>query len=243
MKPFFLAALGAVSLLLASCADEKSTETTAAAPVAGKGSLIPTSATPIPVGDLYAADTITYRADARHLADRVAADLRLADPTTERRLEKVYFGRRQRRAQLDRRYTADTTGRYAALRQLNDDTDREVRQVLPSPALTRTYERGRAGYYDGPFTTTAASAEAEVSAEATSGVATAGAAPAGPARRSAARRGARIVKYKKSGDEVKIKYSDGTKVKIGKDGRRRVRHGLGAKQKLNAALRRLNAKK
>ncbi|WP_375417139.1 hypothetical protein [uncultured Hymenobacter sp.] len=240
MKPHFLAALGALGLLLASCSDEKSTETTAAAPAAGESSLVPTSATPIPVGDLYAADTITYRTDARHLADRVAADLKLADPITERRLEKVYFVRRQRRAQLDRRYTADTTGRYAALRQLNDDTDREVRQVLPSPALTRTYERGRAGYYDGPLTATAASAEAEVSAEATPVVAATGTTSA---RRSAPRRGARIVKYKKSGDEVKIKYSDGTKVKIGKDGRRRVRHGLGAKKKLDAALRRLNAKK
>ncbi len=78
--------------------------------------------------------------------------------------------------------------------------------------------------------------------------ATAGAAPpasrttkAGKAR--SVRRGPRIVKYKKSGSEVKIKYSDGMRVKIDEKGNRTVRYGLGAKAKAAAENLRRRVKK
>lgn len=239
MKSSFLAALGAAGLLLAGCSEEKRMETATAmpdplaappVPADTAAQLITTSATPIPISDRFGADTAVFRTDARHLASRVAGDLKLTDKTTTQRLEGVYYTRRRHLARLNDRYRADTTGRYAAVRGLNDETDRQVRRLLPNPVQVRTYESSRAGYYDGPFTATAADAEVEAAAaEVVPAVASAAKTTARPRRR-----GARIIKYKKRGGEVKIKYSDGTVVKIDKDGDRTIRHGIGHKVKVAA---------
>lgn len=239
LKLSLLAALGAAGLLLAGCSSDQDqdAETTADAPAAAAHdpavTLVPTTASPIPTVYADAADTLAFRTDARHLAGRVATDLKLTDHATRRRLESTYFTRRRRLARLNARYAADTAGRYAALRGLNDETDRSVRRLLPTPVLVRTYDQGRAGYYEGPFT--AGAAEAEVNAAA------APVAPAALARPR--RRGPRIVKYKKRGQEVKIKYSDGTIVKIDKDGDRSIRYGNGRKVKVEAHNGRRKKKK
>lgn len=240
MKFSFLAAVGVAGLLLASCSEDKNTESMSAAATAADSDttavgLITTSASPIPTVYPTADDTIAFRDDARHLAGRVAGDLKLTDKATERRLENAYLTRRQRLFKLDARYAADTAGRHAAVRRLNDDTDREVRQVLPSPALVRTYERSRAAYYDGPATVESAAEAVEAEAvEATTGTAPPAAPTARAVKARAARRGPHIVKYKKVGREVKIKYSNGMTLKIDEKGNRTVRYGLGAKAKAAA---------
>lgn len=236
MKLSLLAALGTAGLLLAGCSSDQDqdAETTADAPAVTAHdpavTLVPTTASPIPTVYADAADTLAFRDDARHLAGRVTTDLKLTDHATQRRLESAYFARRRRLARLNARYATDTAGRYAALRGLNDETDRSVRRILPTPVLVRTYDQGRAGYYEGPFTADAA--EAEVNAAA---------APVALARPR--RRGPRIVKYKKRGQEVKIKYSDGTIVKIDKDGDRSIRYGNGRKVKVEAHNGRRKKKK
>ncbi len=209
MKSSFLLTLGAAGLLLASCSEYKKTEegTTGAA---ADGTAVTTTTTTTTT----TTDTIALRDDARRLAARVADDLQLTDQPTRRRLENAYYVRRQRLAELDTRYAADTVGRYAALRDVNDETDREIRQLLPNPVMVRTYESGRFGYFDGPYTATT-----------TAGSASSGARPA------ATRRGPRIVKYEKDGRETKIEYSNGTTVKIDKDGDRKVKYANGVKVK------------
>jgi hypothetical protein len=209
MKTRFLLALSATALLAASCSEYKKTDTETAGTTAD-GAVTTTTTT---TTSAAAPDTIALRDDARRLANRVADDLKLTDQPTRRRLETTYYTRSQRLAELDTRYATDTVGRYAALRTVNDETDREVRQILPNPVMLRTYQSGRAGYYDGPYS----AAPATVSAPATS--------------RPAPRRGPRVVKYEKDGGSTKIEYSNGTKVKIDKDGDRKVKYANGVKVK------------
>lgn len=204
MKYAFLLALGTAGLL-ASCSDIKKTETGAAGPATDSIAVTTTTTT-----TTVAPDTISYRDDARRLAGRVADDLKLTDATTRRRLENTYFVRRQRLAELDTRYSADSAGRYASLREVNDNTDREIRQILPNPVAVQTYESGRAGYYEGPFT-----ASSTVRA-------------ARPVRR-----GPSIVKMEKDGGGTKIEYSNGTVVKIDKDGDRKTKRANGTKIKVD----------
>ena len=214
MKFHFLLMLSAATLL-ASCSDLKKTETSAAGTAAADSSAVVTTTTTTTTNGVAAPDTIALRDDARRLATRVADDLKLTDEPTRRRLETTYYSRQQRLAELDNRYAADTVGRYAALRDVNDDTDREIRQILPNPVMVGTYESGRAGYYDGPYTTTTTVNSAS-------------------AARPATRRGPRVVRYEKDGRETKIEYSNGTTVKIDKDGDRKVKYANGVKVKTDA---------
>lgn len=160
------------------------------------------------------ADSTVYQDQAYRTADQVAADLGYADDTVRmRRLRTTYYTRAQR---LGDAYDADdTVGRYATVRQINTDTDTEVRTIVNDDAKYRTYETNRTRYYsDGSAvtsTTTTTTAEA-------------------PAQRPR-RRGPRIVKYENKGGDVKIVYSNGTTVKIDKDGDRKVEYADGTKIK------------
>ncbi|UOQ65971.1 T-complex 10 C-terminal domain-containing protein [Hymenobacter volaticus] len=162
-------------------------------------------------------DTAAYRTDADALAARVAEDLKLTDTVVVTRIEKTYYTRGRRLNEATTRYTTDTTGRYAALRAINDETDQQVRTIIPDQY--DTYTANRATYYDGtPYTA------------ATPAPATASTAEA-PARR----RGPAIEKYeKKANGETKIKYANGKTVKIDKDGDTKVEYPNGTKVKRDA---------
>ena len=195
------------TVLLASCSETKKNEDGTTGMNADSTAVTTTTTTTTVVPD-----TISYRDDARRLAGRVADDLKLTDAAPRRRLENTYFVRRQRLAELDTRYSADTAGRYVSLREVNDNTDREIRQILPNPVMVRTYESGRAGYYEGPYTVTTTTSTS-----------------ARPVRR-----GPSIVKMEKDGRETKIEYSNGTVVKIDKDGDRKTKRADGTKIKVDS---------
>ncbi|WP_139925413.1 T-complex 10 C-terminal domain-containing protein [Hymenobacter sp. DG01] len=162
-------------------------------------------------------DTAAYRTEADRLADRIAQDLRLTDTVVVTRVEKTYYTRGRRLNEVNTRYTTDTTGRYAALRQVNDDTDREVRTYITDPAQYRTYQENRNSYYAGtPYS------NATVTTTTTETT---------PARR----RGPAVVKYdKKANGETKIVYSNGKTVKVDKDGDTKVEYPNGTKVKRDA---------
>jgi hypothetical protein len=169
-------------------------------------------------------DTTAYRTEADRLADRVAQDLRLTDTVVVTKVQKTYYTRGRRLQQANNRYVADTTGRYAALRSINDETDRSVKTIVTSPEKYNTYSSNREAYYAGtPYTSTETTTETTTT--------TASARPATPA--PARHRGPAIVKYERDGGDVKIEYANGTKVKIDKDGERKTKFASGRKVKVD----------
>lgn len=204
----------AATLLAASCSQDKAAAVDAAT--------TPSADTAVVVNDGAGmnTDTTTYRTDADQLANRIAEDLKLTDTVVVTRIEKTYYTRGRRLNDIETSYSADTTGRYAAIRKVNDDTDREVRTIVTDPNQYNTYSSNRDTYYAGtPYSIEAPNE---------------GAAPAtrvAPARRS----GPSIVKYdKKANGETKIVYSNGTTVKVDKDGDRKTEYSNGTKVKRDA---------
>ncbi len=172
-------------------------------------------------------DTIAYRTDARRLADRVTQDLTLTDPVVRRRIENTYYTRANRLGEVETRYTTDTTGRYLAIRQANDQADEEVRTTLNNPAYYNTYTTNRAEYGDGPYSL------APVRVVGTSPAARRVGQGSVVKKMERESDGDKKTKYmngakvKRSDDgSVKIRRADGTKVKIDEDGNRTVKKGL-----------------
>jgi hypothetical protein len=163
-------------------------------------------------------DTVAYRTDADRLAERIAQDLRLTDTVVVTEVKKTYYTRGRRLQEANTRYATDTTGRYATLRSINDETDRSVKTIVTDPAQYNTYASNRDAYYAGtPYTVTETTVERTTTSR-----------PA-PARRS----GPAIVKYERDGGDVKIEYANGTKVKIDKDGERKTKFASGRKVKVD----------
>ncbi|WP_375434719.1 T-complex 10 C-terminal domain-containing protein, partial [uncultured Hymenobacter sp.] len=195
-------------LLLSAAATLAATSCTQDKPAAVDAATTPSADTAV-VASRDGSDTAAYRSDADALAARVAEDLKLTDTVVVTRIEKTYYTRGRRLNEATTQYTTDTTGRYAALRAINDETDQQVRTIIPDQY--DTYTANRATYYDGtPYTT---------------------AAPAAPvAGAPARRRGPAIEKYeKKANGDTKIKYANGKTVKIDKDGDTKVEYPNGTK--------------
>ena len=132
--------LAAASLATVACSQEKKVETTTTTTVPADAN----TAVVLP-------DTMLARDEARRLAARVAEDLKLTDTVVVTRIEKTYYTRGRRLGEYQTRYATDTTGRYLAVRQANDQADEEVRTTLNNPAYYNTYSANRASYGDGPY--------------------------------------------------------------------------------------------
>ncbi len=216
MNTKLLSLLVAATLATAACSREKKIETTTTTPV--------TDSTTVVVGP----DTLAAHDQARRLADRVASDLKITDPVVVTRIEKTYYTRGRRLSEMQTRYATDTTGRYLATRQANDQADAEVRTTLNDPAYYNTYSANRAAYGAGPYSLKATPV-----------------APASAARAGSVGQGSAVKKMVNEGDgdrktkfengakikrsddgSIKIKRADGTKVKIDEDGNRTVKKSL-----------------
>lgn len=209
-KNLLFLSVATATLAAASCTQDK--------PAAVDAATTPASDTAVVVNEAPT-DTAAYRTDADALAARVAEDLKLTDTVVVTRISKTYYTRGRRLNEANARYTTDTTGRYAALRTINDETDQQVKAIVPDQY--DTYAANRGAYYDGtPYTTIVVAPAATASASA-----------AAPARR----RGPAIEKYeKKANGETKIKYANGKTVKIDKDGDTKVEYPNGTKVKRDA---------
>ncbi len=213
-KLFLLAA--ATMLATAACSEKKTetTETTAA-----------------PAADAVATiDTTSYRTSADALAAQVANDLKTTDTAVKTRLQNVYYTRGRALRDLDAKYATDTTGRYAALRAVNDQATSEVKTIV-DPAQYNTYTTSQGTYYGGPYTAAAAAAATAAPAKASLGTRVG----QGTAIKKLEREGDgdHKVKYengakikRESDGSVKIKRADGTKIKIDEHGNRTVKKGL-----------------
>ncbi|SNR63626.1 MULTISPECIES: T-complex 10 C-terminal domain-containing protein [Hymenobacter] len=212
MKKTLLFLSCAASVAIASCSQNK--------PAAEDAATTPSADTAVVVNDAVPAtstDSTAYRTEADQLASRIADDLKLTDTVVVTRIQKTYYTRGRRLNEVDSQYTSDTTGRYAALRSINDETDRSVKSIVTEPQYT-TYAANRGAYYDGtPYTASTATTTTTTTQT------------AAPARR----RGPAIVKYERDGGDVKIEYANGTKVKIDKDGERKTKYASGRKVKVD----------
>lgn len=210
MNKSLLLLSAASTLAVASCNQDQKAATEAAT--------TPSADTAVVVNDASmantdaGADTLAYRSDADEVVNRITNDLELTDTTTVSRIGQTYYSRGRRLNQVTTRYTTDTTGRYAALRSVNDDTDRSVKTIVTEPQYN-TYTANRGTYYEGTPYSVVVVRE-----------------PARPARRGPA-----VVKYeKKKNGEMKIVYANGKVVKRDKDGDTKVEYPNGTKVKRDA---------
>jgi hypothetical protein len=199
-KLFLLAA--ATTLATAACS-EKKTETT--------------ETTTAPATDAVATiDTTSYRTSADAIANQVATDLNATDAAVKTRLQNVYYTRGRALRDLDTRYATDTTGRYAALKAVNDQTTNEVKTIV-DPAQYKTYTTSQGTYYSGPYTTTTV-------------VTTAPKASLG----ARVGQGTAIKKLEREGDgDHKVKYENGAKIKRDDDGSVKIKRADGTKIKID----------
>jgi hypothetical protein len=215
MNTKLLGLLAAATLATAACSQEKKTEETT---VTNTPDATVTTTTTTTV------DTTAYRSEADALADRVAADLKLADTTVVRRIRTVYYTRGRKLNS----YTTDTTGRYAATRAANDEANREIKTILTNPAEYNTYSSNLGTYYAGqPYTTVVVVDQPRRTGSASVGQGS------GVKKMENEEDGDHKTKYnngakiKRDDDgSVKIKRADGTKIKIDEDGNRTVKKPL-----------------
>ena len=214
-----LGLLAAASLATVACSQEKKVETTTTTAVPAAD---PNTAVVVP-------DTMAAHDYARRMAARVADDLKLTDTVVVTRIEKTYYTRGRRLGELQTRYSTDTTGRYMAVRQANDQADAEVRTSLNNPAYYNTYSANRASYGEGPYSLVPARVEPIRTGTRAAGVGQG----SGVKKLENQNDGDHKVKYengakiKRSDDgSVKIKRADGTKIKIDENGNRTVKKSI-----------------
>ncbi len=210
MTTKFILLATAATFAFASCSQEKKTETTETTAVPG-GTQTTTTTTTV--------DTASYRSGADQLASQVATDLHTTDAATKARLQQIYYGRGRALRDVDNRYVADTAGRYAAVRTINDQTTREVKTVVTDPAAYRTYTDNQGNYYAGPYTTMT-----------TTTITTAAAKPSLGARVG---QGSGVKKVENKEDNHKVKYDNGAKIKRSGDGSVKIKRADGTKIKID----------
>jgi hypothetical protein len=217
MNTKLLLVAAAAAFATASCSQEKKTETTETTTVPG-GEQTTTTTTTV--------DTASYRTSADALATQVANDLKASDEAIKTRLQNAYYTRGRALRDLDTRYATDTTGRYAALKAVNDQTTSEVKTIV-DPAQYKTYTTSQGTYYSGPYTATTVTTtttKPSLGARVGQGSGIKKLENDDDDRKVKYNNGAKI---KRSDDgSVKIKRADGTKIKIDEDGHRTVKKGL-----------------
>ncbi|TGE27431.1 T-complex 10 C-terminal domain-containing protein [Hymenobacter metallicola] len=192
-----------------------------------KAAAVDAAQTPSADTAVVADNDVLYRDQGYRVADQVTSDLGITDTAQVRQVRRVYYTRAQRLGELQSRYSTDTTGQYVAMRQVDTDTDNEIKTVFNDETRYNTYQSNRSRYYgsgydDGTVTTT--------TTEETTTTTTAAAPAARPARR-----GSRIVEYDRDKNgETKIKYANGKTVKIDADGDTKVEYRNGTKVKRDA---------
>ena len=212
MNTKLLLLAAAATLTTAACSHEKTTETTQTT-VAPDATTTTTTTTTV--------DTAAYRTDADLLADRIAQDLKIADPTVTTRLKTVYYTRGRKL----NTYLTDTTGRYAATKAANDAANQEVKTILTDPAQYNTYSSNMGTYYAGqPYTVVTVEAAHRPSLAARVGEGS------GVKKMENQNDGDKKTKFEngakiKRNDDgsMKIKKADGTVIKIDENGKRTVK--------------------
>ena len=210
MNTKLLLAVAATALATTACSQEKTTETTATTTTPAGTEVTTTTTTTV--------DTAAYRSTADQLVDRVAADLKVTDAAVKSRLQQVYYSRGRAMQTLMAR--PDTTGNYAAMKTANDLATSQVKTIVTDQAAYRTYTDNQGNYYAGPYTATVVTTAPATSA-------------ARPSLGARVGQGSGIKKLDNGGDDHKVKYENGAKIKRSDDGSLKIKRADGTKVKID----------
>jgi hypothetical protein len=216
MKTTNLLLLGAVAGTLAftSCTPDKTAETTT------------TVTTPTAGDTAVVINNDEYQDRAGRITDRLASDLDLTDSVVVTKVRTVYYTRAQRLADLNKQYATDTAGHYAAARAVNVEADNSLRTALNSPDKYRLYETNRLNYADERYVNGDPAPVVVTPATTTKTTATTVRSSGGPRKA--------IKKLENDDDNRKVKYTDGSKRKVSKDGDVKIKRADGTKVKIDA---------
>ncbi|GGG52139.1 hypothetical protein [Hymenobacter glacieicola] len=204
MKKTLLLLSAAAAFSLASCSDNKTADTTTT-----DTTTTTTSTTTPSMATAYSEEAIQRR------ADRIAADMAAKmkfDDATRTKIRTVYLTRGQRIAELQSKYATDTAGMSAAMRDVYNNSDMEMKTILTDPTQYSAYESSRVDYMDDRYMeddtnmATSDMSSSDTDAAGSTGMES-GAGSVGTDGK---------VKVKRDGD-IKIKDSQGNKAKIDAD--------------------------
>ncbi len=164
-------------------------------------------------------------ARAQKIADKMVADMKITDEATKTKIRTVYVNRYKRMNELRSKYTTDTTGMAAAMRDANTAQDTEFKSVFTDPTQYQAYESSRSTYDDSNYAndnssassmsdTTGAASSSMTTTESSTTTTTDNGMTSGmdvSKLKAKAEDGSKI-KMKENG-KVKMKDADGTKVK------------------------------
>jgi len=151
MKNALLLFLGATTLSLASCSQEKTTDTVTTTTTAdGMSAAMP--------------DTAAYRTRSQRVSEKFITDMKITDPGMQSKVRTAYYNRSKRYGEMQSRYASDTTGMATAMRQYNTDTDTEFQGVLTDPTQYQSYQSSRSTYDENNYLDNTNSTEAASSA-------------------------------------------------------------------------------
>jgi hypothetical protein len=230
MKNSLILLAGAAALSLASCSSDNSTASTTAA----DGTTTTTTTTTTTGAESDAA----IEARAQRIADKMVADMKITDEATKTKIRTVYVNRARRMGELRTKYTADTTGMAAAMREAGTETDTEFKTIFTDPTQYQAYESSRTTYDDSNYMDDASTGTADGgnmsgtdNSAMSSDASTAGSTDASA---GSAGSGTNVSKMKVKADgDVKVKDTEGNKMKMdGDDGTMKAKPAGGGKTKV-----------
>jgi len=222
MKSSLLLLAGAAALSLASCS-QTTTETTTTKPAdASAGTTTTTTTT-----------DVTYKSRGSRMADKFAADMKITDEATREKLRTAYFNRSKRYGEMRAKYTSDTTGMGAAVRQYRTDTDTEFKGILTNADQYKSYESSRSTYDEANNLSDEASGSMSgTSTSMGSGAASTDNSAAGSGTKSGGETSAAGAATGATVESGKTKMADGSKIKVKEDGTVKIKDADGNKTKM-----------
>ena len=219
MKNSLLILAGAATLSLASCSQEKTTEVTKA-PVATDGMATTTTTTTTTSAPMSDAD---IEARAQRIADKMVANMKITDEATKTKIRTVYVNRYKRMNEMRTKYTTDTTGMAAAMREANTATDAEFKSVFVDPTQYQAYESSRSTYDDSNYANDNASMSTPDNATPTDAMS--------PGTTTTSDNNMSGTTDAMGATKLKVKAEDGSKIKIKENGKVKIKDADGTKMK------------
>ncbi|GAB3870853.1 hypothetical protein GCM10028824_19980 [Hymenobacter segetis] len=222
MKNSLLILAGAAALSLASCSQEKTTEVTTV-PADGTTTTT-TTTTSAPLTDAQ------IEARAQQIADKMVANMKITDEATKTKIRTVYVNRYKRMNELRTKYTTDTTGMAAAMRDARANEDQEFKVIFVDPTQYQAYESSRSTYDDSNYS------DNNSSATSMSDTTSSSAAPASSMTTTESTTTTTTDNSTGSGmgtdvSKMKAKAEDGSKIKVKENGKVKTKDADGTKTK------------